>query len=141
MARITVEDCLVKENNRFSLVMLATHRAKQLLSGAKTLIDTKGNKSIVSALREIAASKVRFMTPEDMAEESRLLEIEAERRAKEEADREVAAPAQNGTHRDDIFLSPTPPAAPAKAEDDDGEDDDDAEKPAEKKAVSGDEEE
>ncbi len=105
MARITVEDCLVKENNRFALVMLATHRAKQLLSGAKTLIDNKGNKSIVSALREIAASKVRFMTPEDIAEEQRIL-AEARRQAEEREAAgiietpEVPTPHQNGSHQE-----------------------------------------
>lgn len=60
MARITVEDCLEKENNRFSLVLMASKRAKQLLSGKTPVVDTRGNKSIVSALREIADGKVRF---------------------------------------------------------------------------------
>lgn len=60
MARITVEDCLDNESNRFSLVMLAARRAKQLLSGNDPVTDTKGNKAIVSALREIADGKVRF---------------------------------------------------------------------------------
>ena len=60
MARITVEDCLENENNRFTLVRLAAHRAKQLLSGKAPVADSKGNKAIVSALREIADGKVRF---------------------------------------------------------------------------------
>jgi DNA-directed RNA polymerase subunit omega len=60
MARITVEDCLDNENNRFSLVRLASRRAKQLLAGRAPVTNTKGNKSIVSALREIAAGKVKF---------------------------------------------------------------------------------
>ena len=60
MARITVEDCLENERNRFSLVRLASRRAKQLLSGQPAVTDTKGNRAIVSALREIAAGKVRF---------------------------------------------------------------------------------
>ena len=60
MARITVEDCLEKEPNRFSLVALASKRAKELLSGDKPVTDTRGNKAIVSALREIADGKVRF---------------------------------------------------------------------------------
>ena len=68
MARITVEDCLENERNRFALVQLAAKRAKQLLNGAKARIsDTRGNKSIVVALREIAAGEVRFMTEEEMA--------------------------------------------------------------------------
>lgn len=60
MARITVEDCLNFESNRFSLVRLASQRAKQLLSGSSPVADTKGNRAIVSALREIATGKVRF---------------------------------------------------------------------------------
>ena len=60
MARITVEDCLIKEPNRFALVKLASLRAKQLLSGQATVSDSRGNKAIVSALREIADGKVRF---------------------------------------------------------------------------------
>ncbi len=60
MARITVEDCLNHESNRFSLVRLAARRAKQLLEGSTPVTDTKGNRAIVSALREIASGKVRF---------------------------------------------------------------------------------
>jgi len=66
MARITVEDCLTKENNRFALVHLAAKRTKQLLQGAKVLTDAaRGNKAVVSALREIADGKVRFMSEEE----------------------------------------------------------------------------
>ena len=60
MARITVEDCLEQEQNRFSLVRLAARRAKQLISGAEPVTDTRGNRAIVSALREIADGKVKF---------------------------------------------------------------------------------
>lgn len=66
MARITVEDCLTQQTNRFGLVLLAAKRAKQLLSGAKQAIaDNRGNKSIVTALREIADGQVRFMSDEE----------------------------------------------------------------------------
>ncbi|MCL4122167.1 UNVERIFIED_CONTAM: hypothetical protein GTU68_057012 [Idotea baltica] len=60
MARITVEDCLEYESNRFVLVKLASIRAKQLLDGKTPVTDTKGNRAVVSALREIAAGKVSF---------------------------------------------------------------------------------
>ena len=60
MARITVEDCLSHERNRFALVRLASRRAKMLLSGQSPVTDTRGNKAIVSALREIADGKVEF---------------------------------------------------------------------------------
>lgn len=70
MARITVEDCLEREQNRFSLVQLASKRTKQLLTGAKLLVDgRKGNKAVVNSLREIAAGLVSFKTDEDLARE------------------------------------------------------------------------
>lgn len=59
MARVTVEDCLEKVDNRFALVLLAAKRARQLNKGARPLVDSK-NKAPVTALREIAAGKVRF---------------------------------------------------------------------------------
>lgn len=60
MARITVEDCLNNVPNRFVLVIMAAKRTKQLLRGSKPLTDSKDNKAIVTALREIAANKVKF---------------------------------------------------------------------------------
>jgi DNA-directed RNA polymerase subunit omega len=62
MARITVEDCLEKVDNRFSLVMLAAKRTKQLLRGSSPLIKSD-NKDGVIALREIAAGKVASPRP------------------------------------------------------------------------------
>ena len=59
MARITVEDCLDQVPNRFELVLLAARRAKQLLKGARPLVDSE-NKEIVTSLREIAEGKVRL---------------------------------------------------------------------------------
>ena len=59
MARITVEDCLERVGNRFELVLLGARRAKQLLKGARPLVDSD-NKEIVTALREVAADKVRL---------------------------------------------------------------------------------
>ena len=58
MARITIEDCLKKEENRFALVHLAAKRVRQLLKGAKPLVNAPENKGVVVALREIAAGKV-----------------------------------------------------------------------------------
>jgi DNA-directed RNA polymerase subunit omega len=59
MARITVEDCLEQVPNRFELVLLAARRAKQLLKGARPLVESD-NKEIVTALREIGADRVRL---------------------------------------------------------------------------------
>ena len=59
MARITVEDCLEQIPNRFSLVLIAADRAKQLLKGNEILIeDERSNKEVVTALREIAAGAI-----------------------------------------------------------------------------------
>ena len=62
MARVTVEDCLEHEENRFALVILAARRTRQLIKGAPALVQSK-NKPIVTALREIADSKVYFARP------------------------------------------------------------------------------
>jgi DNA-directed RNA polymerase subunit omega len=64
MARITVEDCLQVVPNRFELVLGAARRAKQLLKGARPLVES-GNKEVVTALREIAAAKVTMVRPGD----------------------------------------------------------------------------
>jgi DNA-directed RNA polymerase subunit omega len=63
MARITVEDCLEQIPNRFELVLGAARRAKQLLKGARPLVESD-NKEVVTALREIAAGKVSVVEPE-----------------------------------------------------------------------------
>lgn len=60
MARVTVEDCLEKVPNRFSLVLLVAKRAKQLLKGSELTVATRGNKLIVGALREVAVGNVNF---------------------------------------------------------------------------------
>ena len=57
MARITVEDCLMRIPNRFQLVVVAARRAKDLLQGARPLAKSD-NKEVVTALREIAEGKV-----------------------------------------------------------------------------------
>ncbi len=60
MARVTVEDCLDKVDNRFALVLLVAKRAKQLLKGSASTVSPKNNKYIVGALREVAAGNVHF---------------------------------------------------------------------------------
>ena len=54
MARVTVEDCVVKVPNRFELVMLAAHRAREIASGSPATVDRDNDKDPVVALREIA---------------------------------------------------------------------------------------
>jgi DNA-directed RNA polymerase subunit omega len=60
MARVTVEDCLPMVDNRFALVLLAAKRARQLMAGARPILDVSKNKPPVLSLREIATGKVRF---------------------------------------------------------------------------------
>lgn len=69
MARITVEDCLRKVESRFELVILAARRAKMLVKGAKPLVESS-NRPIVSALREVAAAKVKFVDPKEKQKQS-----------------------------------------------------------------------
>jgi DNA-directed RNA polymerase subunit omega len=60
VARVTVEDCLEQLPNRFSLVLIAAERTKQLIKGAEPLVDDeRSNKEAVMALREIAAGTVK----------------------------------------------------------------------------------
>ncbi|MEE9492764.1 MAG: DNA-directed RNA polymerase subunit omega [Gammaproteobacteria bacterium] len=60
MARITVEDCLDKVDNRFHLVMVASKRARQLANGVEPFVDWENDKPTVVALREIEEN---FITP------------------------------------------------------------------------------
>ncbi len=60
MARVTIEDCLEKVNNRFLLVHLGAKRVMQLRKGAPLLVEAPKNKEVVLALREIAAGKINF---------------------------------------------------------------------------------
>ena len=105
MARITVEDCLTHENNRFALVLLSAKRTKQILQGSKLLISgAKNNKAVVSSLREIADGQVRFMTKEEIAEAKAQEELEAEERTREAFAKlsqpvlETSGPSSNGDH-------------------------------------------
>ena len=58
MARVTVEDCVLKVPNRFELVLLAAQRAKNISAGAALTVDRDRDKNPVVALREIAEDKV-----------------------------------------------------------------------------------
>lgn len=66
MARVTVEDCIDKVENRFDLVLLAGHRARMISSGAQITLDRDNDKNPVVALREIAEQTV---SPEDLRED------------------------------------------------------------------------
>ncbi|MEY3526524.1 MAG: hypothetical protein RL543_231 [Pseudomonadota bacterium] len=66
MARVTVEDCIEKVDNRFELVLLAGHRARMISSGSPLTIDRDRDKNPVVALREIADGRI---SPEDLKED------------------------------------------------------------------------
>ncbi|GGA93251.1 DNA-directed RNA polymerase subunit omega [Brucella endophytica] len=66
MARVTVEDCVDKVENRFELVLLASHRARQISQGAHITIDRDNDKNPVVALREIADET---LSPGDLKED------------------------------------------------------------------------
>jgi len=78
MARVTVEDCVDKVPNRFELVMLAAHRARELTAGVPLTIERNNDKNPVCALREIAEET---LTAEDLREayiESNQTQIEVD---------------------------------------------------------------
>ena len=66
MARVTVEDCIDKVDNRFELVLLAGHRARQISQGAQITIPRDNDKNPVVALREIADET---LSPDDLKED------------------------------------------------------------------------
>jgi DNA-directed RNA polymerase subunit omega len=66
MARVTVEDCIEKVENRFELVLLASHRARLLAAGAPLTVDRDRDKNPVVALREIGDGTI---TSEDLKEQ------------------------------------------------------------------------
>lgn len=65
MARVTVEDCIDKIENRFELVLLAAHRARMISTGSAITVDPDNDKNPVIALREIADEK---LPPDDLRE-------------------------------------------------------------------------
>jgi DNA-directed RNA polymerase subunit omega len=66
MARVTVEDCIDKIENRFDLVLMASHRARMISSGSQITVSRDNDKNPVVALREIAES---HLTPGDLKED------------------------------------------------------------------------
>src|SRR5450432_4141344 len=66
MARVTVEDCIDKVENRFDLVLMASHRARTISSGAQPVVPRDKDKNTVVALREIAEAR---LAPDDLKED------------------------------------------------------------------------
>ncbi|PWK75680.1 DNA-directed RNA polymerase subunit omega [Aminobacter sp. AP02] len=94
MARVTVEDCIDKVDNRFELVLLAGHRARQISQGAQITLPRDNDKNPVVALREIADE---MLSPDDLKEDlihslQKHVEVdEPEPEAPEPADQTTAA--------------------------------------------------
>lgn len=84
MARITVEDCLKRVENRFLLVHMAAKRVRQIREGSEYLVSSPKNEDIVVALREIAAGKV--FLKKDVEAEIEALEEAAKKRVDEKAE-------------------------------------------------------
>jgi len=78
MARITVEDCLLKIPNRFVLVNMVAKRVRQIREGSEYLVNSPKNEDIVVALREVAAGKVTIKkeTIKAVTEETEIAESE-----------------------------------------------------------------
>lgn len=110
MARITVEDCLDKVDNRFQLVMMAAQRARQLQNGVKTpLVPEDNDKPTVIALREIA---------EGLVDRSILIARPAPTREVPEADLSATAAMMGALVPEEEPAENTQEAEPAPDEDD-----------------------
>lgn len=101
MARVTVEDCILKVPNRFNLVMYASQRARDISSGAAETLDRDNDKNPVIALREIAEDTLSF----DELRESLILGLQKQQPSDDlEEDLEVA----EALTRESIVLGATP---------------------------------
>jgi DNA-directed RNA polymerase subunit omega len=104
MARVTVEDCIDKVDNRFELVLLAGHRARQISQGAQITVPRDNDKNPVVALREIADE---MLSPGDLREDlihslQKHVEVdEPEAVASEVAEQIAAAPAAEAADDED----------------------------------------
>ena len=101
MARVTVEDCIDKVENRFDLVLLASHRARMISSGSQITIDRDNDKNPVVALREIGDGAI---TPETLRDSYVMLyqDVQPAAAAEEEQDRlAIAAPVE--TSEEDVL--------------------------------------
>jgi DNA-directed RNA polymerase subunit omega len=85
MARVTVEDCVEKVENRFNLVLMAAHRARAISAGSAILLDRDNDKNPVVALREIAEDKI---APDSLTESliTSLQRVDERTEAEEEAE-------------------------------------------------------
>ncbi len=106
MARVTVEDCIDKVPNRFELVLLSSHRSRQISSGSQISVERDNDKNPVVALREIADEQ---LSPGDLKEDlihslQKHVEVDEPEDAIETPVEEVVA-----TSEDMVGVPETPP--------------------------------
>jgi DNA-directed RNA polymerase subunit omega len=65
VARITIEDCLKRVDNRFLLVNMVAQRVRQIREGSDYLVSSPKNEDVVVALREVAAGKIHIIEKEE----------------------------------------------------------------------------
>jgi DNA-directed RNA polymerase subunit omega len=102
MARVTVEDCIEKVDNRFELVLLAAHRARMIASGSHLTVDRDRDKNPVVALREIADATIQ---PDDLKEDfihSMQKQVEVDEPEAESVPMISSAGSQNRTQINDV---------------------------------------
>lgn len=91
MARVTVEDCVLKIPNRFELVMTAAQRARDIAAGASLTVDRDNDKNPVVALREIADESVDFAELEETLIKGLQRYVESDEPEEDEMDVEALA--------------------------------------------------
>ena len=94
MARVTVEDCILKVNDRFELVLLAAHRARMIFNGEEATIERDNDKPPVIALREIADETISIEELKENVIKSYQLYLESDE-ANEEAEAESESETDN----------------------------------------------
>jgi DNA-directed RNA polymerase subunit omega len=110
MARVTVEDCVIKIPNRFDLVMLAAQRARDITAGAPLSVDRDNDKNPVVALREIADETVVLRDLEDSLVKGLQKHVESDEPEEDEMDL-LAIQQELGISVGDAPAAPSPEGA------------------------------
>ncbi len=102
MARITVEDCIDKVPNRFDLVLLAAHRAREISLGSELTVDRDNDKNPVVALREIADETLTSDQIRESAIESKQLQIEVDEPEEDQMAVLMGSDVEDNNHEEEI---------------------------------------
>ena len=111
MARVTVEDCLDKVDNRFQLVLVATKRARQLANGVQPLVEWENDKPTIVALREIADGLIGPSILDEPAHPVFEEEMDEEAEGEAQAADEGEATAAEAAPADEAAPAEDPPKA------------------------------